>query len=205
MAGNNKKPDHRHLRRAAEALSGRDDSTDVAVAVHLSEEIPFDCRVFPDMTSATTFTGQHSARAPWLVLECRTEDPELRSGPERGFFVVVHDETSPSHPLRPPCVDPRDIREMKLRLTLKNDQTVDINLTEHIAANHDKLQRPNPMIDAIFLSFEALDKYLFPNLVFTYGVNGANKLRESTKQTIEADANRYCKRKEDGQSWRLNV
>lgn len=200
----NRKPDHRHLRRAAEALCGHDDAKDVAVAIQISNAIPFECRVFSAEEIAKEFAAKNSAKDPWVVIPCRTEDPELEKGQQRGFFVVVHDETSPSRPLKPECIDRRNIAGLKLVVSLIEGEPREVDLTAHLGQPEDK-DRPRPMVDAIFLSFEALDKYLFPNLVITYGVNGAYELRERTKKKIVDDANTYCKDKDDRGTWRLNV
>lgn len=197
-----RQPDHRHLRRAAEALSGRDDDRDVWVAVQLSERnVPFGCKVFDHQADAESFARTNST-PPWVVIPCHSEPPELQSGTESRFFALVHDETSPLKPLYLPGVDRNKIKEMRLVVKLDDDQERELNLTAHLTGETQiNVSRPNPTVDAIFLTFEAMDKYVFPNLVQTYGTNGANNFRQRIKDRIQQDSNES----QDGAQWSPHV
>lgn len=199
-----RQPDHRHLRRAAEALSGRDDDQHVWVAVQLSERVvPFGCKVFDSQADADNFAVTNSTEAnPWRVIACHSEPPELQSGTESRFFALVHDETSPLKPLYLPLVDRNEIQEMRLVLRLNDGQEYELNLTAHLTRDTQiNVSRPNPTVDAIFLTLEAMDKYVFPNLVQTYGTRGANNFRERIMRDLE----RQGSEGEDAPHWNPHV
>lgn len=185
--GRQRHPDHRHLRRAAEALAGRDDDTDVWVAIEVADELPFDCRVFDSAADAHGFADAHSTETtPWAVLPCHSEKHELSRGKESRFFCLMHDETSPITSHYAAGVDRKDITGMRLILDRKDMPPHEIDLSAHLNKyKGQNLDRPTPVVDAIFMSFEAMDKYVFPNLVLTYGTRGANTLRQRIKKELE--------------------
>jgi hypothetical protein len=185
-----KQPDHRHLRRAAEALSGRDDDTDVWVAVHVTDEVPFGCLVFDTLELAQEHVDRKARLgATWVVIPSHSEVPELSTPTEKRFVVVTHDETSPLTATYVPGVDPDQVQGMSLLLDLGHGAEMRVPLTAHLQGQPDaNVDRPKPTVDAIFLTLEAMDKYVFPNLVYTYGTPDARLLRRRMIAKLDADA-----------------
>jgi hypothetical protein len=127
----------------------------------------------------------------WAVIASRTEAPELpKPAGGSSLFIILHEIWSPlvAH------VEPNLTRESVSGFSLlvhRNDGGSDVTIpvSQILRARIPDLpHRPEAEIDAMFLSFEAMDKFLFPNLVATYGVNGANEMRDDLKRQLEAQS-----------------
>ena len=188
-----KRPDQRHLRRAADAAAFEDSNKTVTVAVELKNTAPFGAVVFDpppaDLDAAIAELNEHND-FPYVAIECTTEKPAIRNPAVRdSFYFVEHDWWSPLVSWSDPSVKRADIASLTLVAKDKDGKVLaNVNLG-------DELRKKNPRSktwpDAIFFSFEALDKFLFPQLVGTYGVQGAwterNRIRREIGDEVRSD------------------
>jgi len=191
LADQQRFPTHRHLRRVAEAVAGLDEDTDVWAIVQISDQIPFNCEVFDDEQQAVNAAVSKPGR--WVVIPAHSEVPD--SDADR-FFAVTHDVTSPTETHTSPDIERSRIRGFRLIVEVLHDDgkihDKEIDLSSHLRhrpTGPDKWPA-HGNIDAVFFSVEAMDKYMFPNLVMTYGTRGANTLRQrALKQLKEQGVN----------------
>jgi hypothetical protein len=103
----------------------------------------------------------------------------------------MHDWWSPLVPWRGDKYIRRDdVESLTLLVHIKGeDKPVAVPLTELL--NAERAKRPGgpqskkgAKPDAIFFSFEALDKFLFPQLAATYGVMGAWQMRTGVRNQL---------------------
>ena len=192
-----KLPDQRHLRRAADAASFEDSNKPVTVAVEVKKSAPFNAVVFdppPQDIAAEIDKLNESGDHPYVAIQCRTEESALRSEAVRNSaYVIMHDWWSPLASWRTSKgVQRANVAEYVLQLKDSDGQLLDeVSLTNELRLrNQRQADRVQP--DAIFLSFEALDKFLFPQLASTYGVKGAwterNRIRRELGDEVKTDA-----------------
>ena len=193
-------PDQRHLRRAADAVAGEDSNQDRVVAVQLNRTAPFDAFVFdPSKVDVDTEVGKLNQDFEWAKIPARAEQSALNPEVRDSLYFVVHDWWSPLVVLQSKV---KRARVAKLRIVAEDDEgnvLVNVDLTEELRtrardtdAKHtqafrprdDSAEPPSSRPDAVFFSFEALDKFLFPQLVSTYGVTGAWTMRNDIRQQI---------------------
>ncbi|MEP7384690.1 MAG: hypothetical protein ABI910_23670 [Gemmatimonadota bacterium] len=189
-----RKPDQRHLRRAADAAAGRDASGDLFVLVELRKSPPFDVLVFANEAEATERLAEKTRAANgdrrslfWTVIPCQAEESAFLSHEVDGAVnLVLHDWWSPllAHKL---AVQRADVGDYILHVmnNVKRDEVMaTVNLTELLRQQRKTVGDRQAQIDALFFSFEAADKFLMPHLAGTYGVKGGWQMRNLLKRDL---------------------
>ncbi|MEP6764902.1 MAG: hypothetical protein ABJB66_11350 [Gemmatimonadaceae bacterium] len=176
-----------HLRRAAEAVAGKADDKNHWVAIDLASAPPYAVEVSDTAANARAARKrrQLAKGANWGVIPCRSEKPEAIHLPTNqvGFFFVDHGEYSPMGLATDMSINREDIIGFELVVITKVKGRDEVRTAVTLPEEDIRGQKVG-LPDAIFLSFEAMDKYLFPNLSGVYGVNGANQLREELAEQI---------------------
>lgn len=194
-------PDQRHLRRVGDAAAYEDSNKDIIVAVELENRVPFGAAVFDpsDPELGEKLAALKVGDADWHVIPCRTERSDIRRAEVRGnFYFILHDWWSPlvswTRDGNSPPIQRADIGSLDLVVRGKDGRelaTADLTGLLRERRRQQLAERalePEPaQPDAIFFSFEALDKFLFPQLASTYGVKGAWQMRNRLRRDIGDD------------------